>query len=123
MKWLLKLEELAMFLLSIFLLWNGNAAWYWYLLILVGPDVGMLAYLINNNVGAVFYNIFHHKGIAIIIFMTAIYFDSILWQQIGIILFGHSSWDRLMGFGLKYNTGFGYTHLGLIGKTKKDKGQ
>ena len=34
----------------------------------------------------------------------------------GIILFGHSSMDRIFGYGLKQFLGFKYTHLGLIGK-------
>jgi hypothetical protein len=39
------------------------------------------------------------------------------WLQIsGIILFGHSSMDRSLGYGLKLNEGFKYTHLGMIGK-------
>jgi hypothetical protein len=36
----------------------------------------------------------------------------------GIVLFGHSSLDRMLGFGLKYKEGFGFTHLGKIGKEK-----
>ena len=34
----------------------------------------------------------------------------------GIILFGHSSMDRMFGYGLKLKEGFKYTHLGMIGK-------
>jgi hypothetical protein len=37
----------------------------------------------------------------------------------GIILFAHSSMDRLFGYGLKYFTGFSDTHLGKIGKEMK----
>ena len=35
---------------------------------------------------------------------------------IAIILFGHSSLDRMMGYGLKYFDAFMHTHLGWIGK-------
>ncbi|MCH5599460.1 DUF4260 domain-containing protein [Niabella ginsengisoli] len=118
MKLLLKLEELAMLLLSIFLLWNSDAPWFWYLLLLLGPDISMLGYLINNKVGAFLYNFFHHKGIAIIIFLTGIYLSNGLAQQIGVVLFGHASFDRIAGYGLKYEKGFGFTHLGEIGKGK-----
>jgi len=38
-----------------------------------------------------------------------------IWQLIGIILFSHASMDRIMGYGLKYDKGFKYTHLGEIG--------
>ena len=36
--------------------------------------------------------------------------------NLGIILFGHSSMDRFFGYGLKYENGFKFTHLGEIGK-------
>ena len=118
MKWLLKTEELVMLLLSIFLLWNSDAAWYWYVLILFGPDIGMLGYLVNNKVGAALYNLFHHKGIAILIFLAGIYLSIDLLLRAGVVLFGHSALDRIAGYGLKYNKGFAYTHLGVIGKHK-----
>lgn len=34
----------------------------------------------------------------------------------GIIIFGHASFDRFFGYGLKYENGFKFTHLGEIGK-------
>nr|WP_317235731.1 DUF4260 family protein [Niabella hibiscisoli] len=38
--------------------------------------------------------------------------------RIGVVLFGHASLDRVAGYGLKYNNGFAFTHLGVIGKVK-----
>lgn len=110
---------MAMLALSIFLLWNSNADWYWYLLLLLGPDLSMLGYAVNPAAGAFLYNIFHHKGIAILIFLAGIYSGSTLLQQIGVVLFVHASMDRIFGYGLKYEQGFGFTHLGRIGKHKK----
>ena len=121
MKGLLKLEELAMLLLSLFLLWNSDAEWYWYLLMVLGPDISMVGYLVSNRVGAALYNSFHHKAIAIIIFMLGLYYSNDLLLRIGVILFGHASLDRLAGYGLKYNKGFGFTHLGTIGKHKNQE--
>ena len=34
----------------------------------------------------------------------------------GTILFGHSSFDRVMGYGLKHEDAFQNTHLGWIGR-------
>lgn len=123
MKLVLKLEELAMWLLSIFLLYFTKADWWWYLLMLLGPDVSMIGYLINNKVGAWSYNLFHHKGIATIliilgtIILDNYIFSSYIWiGYLGIILLGHSSMDRFFGYGLKYQNGFKFTHLGEIGK-------
>jgi hypothetical protein len=37
-------------------------------------------------------------------------------QFTGLILLGHSSLDRALGYGLKYPDAFQNTHLGIIGK-------
>lgn len=34
----------------------------------------------------------------------------------GIIWTAHIGFDRMMGYGLKYSAGFGFTHLGVIGR-------
>jgi hypothetical protein len=116
MKTLLKLEELAMFFASVYAVHYLQAAWWWYLLLFIGPDISMVGYLAGNKVGAASYNLFHHKAIAIIILMIGIYLNNWNLDVIGLVLFGHSSLDRFAGYGLKYNEGFKFTHLGKIGK-------
>lgn len=63
-----------------------------------------------------FYNIFHHKGIALLIYALGYYLNIETIQLTGIILFSHSAMDRIFAYGLKYEKGFKYTHLGEIGK-------
>ncbi len=115
MKNILKLEEFAMFLFSIYLFSQLHFAWWWYLALILLPDISMVGYLVNNKIGAACYNIAHHKGIALVIYVAGLYLHNETVQLIGIILFGHSSMDRTMGYGLKYNEGFKFTHLGEIG--------
>ena len=90
--------------------------WWAYVLLFIGPDISMIGYLFGNKPGAVFYNIFHHKGIALLLIFAGMIFSVFPFLVCGIILFGHSSLDRIMGYGLKYFTGFSDTHLGRIGK-------
>ncbi len=116
MKNTIKLEELGMFLLSIYLFSLLHFAWWWFLVLILAPDISMIGYAINNQAGALLYNIFHHKGFAIAVYLLGIYLHNEIIQLAGIILFGHSSLDRLMGYGLKYKEGFQFTHLGKIGK-------
>ncbi|MBC7828561.1 MAG: DUF4260 domain-containing protein [Chitinophagaceae bacterium] len=116
MKNLLRLEEGAMFIASIYLLSLHETFWWVYLILVLGPDIGMLGYLINDKAGAVSYNAFHHKGIAIAVYAMGIYIQNELIQITGVILFGHSSMDRMFGYGLKYFSGFKNTHLGMIGR-------
>ncbi len=115
MKTILKIEELGMFILGIYLFSLLDYQWWWFLVLILTPDIGMLGYLFGNKAGAIGYNIFHHKGVAIIIYFLGIYLSLPLCQLIGIILFSHASMDRIFGYGLKYNKGFKFTHLGEIG--------
>lgn len=105
-----------MFGLCIYMFYSWNAEWWWYLLLILGPDIGMLGYLAGNKAGAAFYNVLHHKGIAVAVFAAGLMLPHLPLQGIGIVLFGHSSMDRMFGYGLKTNEGFKYTHLGIIGK-------
>jgi len=116
MKNLIKLEEGAMFLLSICLSGTLHYAWYWWLVWILAPDLCMLGYLAGNRVGAICYNFVHHKGLAILVYLAGFYTANEALQFAGLILFGHSSMDRGMGYGLKYFSGFADTHLGKIGK-------
>jgi hypothetical protein len=116
MKNIIKLEEAAMLGLSIYVLSSLSAEWWWYLILILGPDISMLGYLGGNKIGAACYNLFHHKGVAIAVFIAGLLLPDIFLQVIGIVLFGHASMDRMFGYGLKTEEGFKYTHLGIIGK-------
>jgi hypothetical protein len=116
MKNLLRLEEAGMFLLSVCLLGQLHYAWWWWLVWILAPDLSMVGYLGGPRVGAISYNIVHHKGIAIVIYLAGLYTYNQGLQFAALILFGHSSMDRGMGYGLKYFSGFGDTHLGKIGQ-------
>ena len=111
---ILKTEEGLLFILSIYLFSLLTFSWWWFPALILLPDLGMLGYLINNKTGAFTYNLFHHKGIAIVIFLAGIYFHNEILQLTGIIIFGHASLDRLFGYGLKYPDNFKHTHLGVL---------
>ncbi|MEQ8360874.1 MAG: DUF4260 domain-containing protein [Cytophagales bacterium] len=110
----LKLEEILMFLGSIFLFSHYDLAWWWFPVFILLPDIGMLGYLFGSKVGAISYNIFHHKGIAILIYLISFHLESHIGELAGIILFAHSSMDRIFGYGLKYADDFKHTHLGWL---------
>lgn len=115
---ILKLEELAMFLGGIFAFNFLNFDWWWFPVLFFIPDIGMLGYMYGNKTGAAIYNLWHHKGLAIVLGIVGILMDDEILQLTGIILFSHASFDRMLGYGLKYNKGFKFTHLGEIGNPK-----
>lgn len=110
------MEELAMFLLSILAFSQLSFVWWWFIVLLLLPDLSMIGYILGNRVGAVMYNFFHHKAFAIAVYTLGLYLSSEAVQLGGVILFGHSSMDRMLGYGLKMYQGFKFTHLGKIGK-------
>jgi len=95
MKNLLKLEELFMFGLSIFFFSKLDFAWWWYPLLILTPDFSMIGYLVSTQLGAMTYNFVHHKGLGISIFSIGTVLASQPLQLAGLILFGHSSMDRM----------------------------
>jgi hypothetical protein len=114
LKNIIKLEELAQFLFSIFLFSQLEFSWWMYPALILLPDLGMVGYLINNQTGAYLYNLFHHKAIALIVYVAGVLLLNELLMLAGIVLFGHASMDRMFGYGLKYEKGFKFTHLGDI---------
>jgi hypothetical protein len=114
MKNSIKLEEVGLFLLGIFLFNELHYKWWWFVLLLLAPDISMIGYVFGNKTGAISYNIFHHRGIAILVYMSGIYLSNEQVQFAGVLLFSHSSMDRIFGYGLKYATGFKHTHLGNL---------
>lgn len=116
MKNLLTLEEIAQFLLGIFLFSRLDFAWWWFPALILVPDLSMVGYLINPKIGAWVYNLFHHKLLAVIVFALGNLIDNQVFMLAGTILFAHSAMDRIFGYGLKYEDAFTNTHLGKIGK-------
>lgn len=115
MKTLITFEEIALFLLGIYLFSLLQWEWCWFPALLLVPDISMLGYTINNKVGAWLYNVFHHRAIAIAIYIGGVYCTNEIAQLVGVMLFSHASMDRIFGYGLKYEKGFKFTHLGEIG--------
>ena len=129
MKALLKIEELAQLLFVILVLVLKSAAWWVYLLLLLGPDIGMVGYLVNTRVGAFCYNLTHHKGIALLLMFVGLAAEvaNMLTNVqsgfflAGLIIYGHSSMDRMLGYGLKFGDHFQHTHLGWIGRSAGER--
>lgn len=116
MKTVIKLEELGLFIFGIYLFSLLNYQWWWFPALILAPDLSMFGYIINTKTGAFSYNLLHHKGVAVLVYILGCYLRIEIVQLMGIIFFSHAAMDRIFGYGLKYETGFKYTHLGEIGK-------
>jgi len=117
MKSLLKTEELAELLLAVFVFAHLPFAWWVLPATFLLPDLSMLGYLAGPRVGAASYNLAHHKATAVAVGVAGWALGLPVLVLAGTVLLFHSAFDRMLGYGLKYVTGFQDTHLGRVGKT------
>ncbi len=114
MKETLRLEEAAEAAFALLVFAQLPYAWWWLPALFLLPDLSMLGYLAGPRVGAFCYNVAHHKAVALAVLATGWWLGSNPWQLAGALLLFHSAFDRVMGYGLKYATGFHDTHLGTL---------
>ena len=84
--------------------------WLFFVLLLV-PDITMIGYVINKEIGAVVYNFGHSLISPLVILLSYFYFSKDYLLMISIIWIAHIFMDRLLGFGLKYGDSFNKTHI------------
>ncbi len=119
MKTLLHLEEFLMFVLALFLFSELDYSWGLFALLFFTPDLSMLGYLANPRLGAWTYNLIHHKGLGITLYALGSLLVTSWLMFAGLLLFAHSSFDRILGYGLKHEDAFQNTHLGRIGNSNR----
>jgi hypothetical protein len=83
---------------------------------LLAPDLGAIGYAAGPRVGAATYNLLHHKAVAVVLILAGVWVTQPVLTLSGAIVLGHSSLDRVLGYGLKYPDAFRHTHLGMIGR-------
>lgn len=89
-------------------------SWILFFVLLLVPDFFMVGYAKSSKIGALIYNIGHHY-IPPLIFLGIYYlYQNPYMLLISIIWIAHIAMDRSLGFGLKEETGFKHTHLGII---------
>jgi hypothetical protein len=113
---LLRLEGLTLFAgtTMLYAVWGGS--WWLYAILFLAPDLSFAGYLAGPRIGAIVYNAAHSYLTPIALMTTGSTLGSPLALFIAMIWLAHIGFDRALGYGLKYATGFGFTHLGRIGK-------
>src|SRR3979409_2677871 len=113
---LLRLEGLTLLAgMTLFYGVRGGSWWIYAILFLV-PDLSFAGYLAGPRIGAIVYND-AQSYLAPMALMTAGFVLALtLALSIATIWLAHIGFDRALGYGLKYSAGFGFTHLGRIGR-------
>ena len=112
----LRLEGLCVLIAASVAYSKFGLGWGTFALFFFTPDVSFLGYLAGPKVGAVTYNLAHSYIGAIACLVVGFLFPAPTILGVGIIWFAHIGFDRALGYGLKYSAGFGFTHLGRIGR-------
>jgi hypothetical protein len=113
---LLRLEGLTLFagMTLLYGVWDGS--WWIYAILFLAPDLSFAAYLAGPRIGAIVYNAAHSYMAPMALMVTGFATGSPLVLSIAMIWLAHIGIDRALGYGLKYSIGFGFTHLGRIGR-------
>ncbi|BBU60750.1 hypothetical protein MSC49_06850 [Methylosinus sp. C49] len=115
-KILLRLEGAALMAAALFAYFGLGADWRLLAWLFLFPDLSMAFYLAGPRIGAIAYNIAHTTIIPFAVLGAGVYLGQGLMISIALIHFAHIGFDRMLGFGLKYGSAFGDTHLGRVGR-------
>lgn len=107
---MLHLDGAAMLLLAVLVYIQIDGNWLLFGLLFFAPDLFMLGYLWGPRLGAACYNIGHSILLALIIIGIGLVGPALM-LAVGIIWMAHIGFDRLLGYGFKYDTGFKNTHF------------
>ena len=107
----LRLEGLAAAALGGYLYSQTGASWWLFAALWLVPDLSFLGYLAGPRVGARCYNAVHSYLVPAIVAFAALVLHRGALLPFALIWFNHIGVDRLLGYGLKYPTAFGDTHL------------
>ena len=113
---LLRLEAAGVALLLVVLYARSGASWWLFVVLFLAPDLGFLGYLGGPRIGAAVYNALHVTAVPAGLGGAALLAGWPLGVALALIWGSHIEFDRALGYGLKYPTRFGDTHLGRIGR-------
>ncbi|MGH2973468.1 MAG: DUF4260 family protein [Solirubrobacterales bacterium] len=106
----LRLEGLALLIAGLVAYGQLNGAWLALVPLLLLPDLSMVGYLSGPRAGAIVYDLVHNLVVALGAIGLGLWMG-VGWLTIaGVVLVAHVGGDRLLGYGLKYETGFKDTH-------------
>lgn len=99
---------------SVLMYWLNGGSWWLFALLLLTPDASMLGYLAGPKVGAAAYNVFHSYPLPAALGIVGLLAGTPLAVALALVWFAHIGMDRAIGYGLKYPTAFGDTHMGRV---------
>jgi hypothetical protein len=115
---LLRLESLFVLIGATVAFAELGISWWYFAGLILLPDLSILGYLAGPKVGAIVYNTVHWYGLPFACIALGVFGHVPQVLAVGLIWAAHIGFDRALGFGLKSADGFGFTHLGSMGKAR-----
>ena len=116
---LLRAEGLGLLTAAASWYWHSGGDWKLFAILFLVPDLSFAGYLAGPRAGAAAYNAAHSAIGPLALAAIGAALNLRLAIAIALIWLAHVGFDRALGYGLKYARGFGFTHLGRIGKAKE----
>jgi hypothetical protein len=114
---LLRAEGGAVLIVAVILYARIGDSWWLFAVLFLAPDLTFLGYLGGPRVGAIAYNAAHTLICPLLLATAGLLFPAYILVPLALIWIAHIGFDRSLGYGLKYAAGFGFTHLGHVGRT------
>ena len=108
---LLHIEGAAVLFTACIFFHQVHGRWLWFALLLLTPDIFMLGYLISPKVGAAAYNLGHTYTAPLLLLAGLWLAGQGAYVWLVLIWLAHIGMDRMLGYGLKYETAFKDSHL------------
>jgi hypothetical protein len=115
-RWVLQVEGLALLTVATAAYAKQGFGWSWFAVFFLAPDLTFAAYLLGPRWGAAAYNAAHSTIGPLMLGGVGIFLGAAPLVMAALIGLAHVGFDRMLGYGLKYGTGFGDTHLGRKGR-------
>ena len=116
----LRADGAALLIVAASLYAKVGGSWWLFAGLFLAPDLSFLGYLGGARAGAIVYNA-AHTLVGPLLFATAgLLLPANVLIPLALIWAAHIGFDRLLGYGLKYAEGFGFTHLGRVGRASGD---
>ena len=117
---MLRVEGAAICALAVFVYAQSGASWWLFAVLFLAPDLSFAGYLGGPRIGAIVYNAAHTFVGPLLLAAASQLLAAPVFIPLSVIWAAHIGFDRALGYGLKYAAGFGYTHLGRVGRASSD---
>jgi hypothetical protein len=108
---LLHLEGIAVLAAALVLYFDAGFGWIFLVLLILAPDLAIIAYAGGPRVGAAAYDAVHTYVPPVALGVVGVLSETSIATQLALIWFAHIGMDRALGYGLKYPTHFKDSHL------------